>query len=212
MTIQNGQIVIDLTGSLVTVLILGFWTALGWYNGFRYILTTALFVTFGYLLTVRSDVIVNFVNGFYGFFIRFSNFLSPSLAAIFPDPPIIPPNAQAPLLLRVVVFIIFLVIGIGWKGPWETVLVGWQGFRQMRLLGALTGLYIGFLTISATAIFWQAGAQFIAQPNNTLALILNSLSTYSNIIPVLLASFLFLLLIAGTIAFFRGLRVAGAKR
>lgn len=212
MTIENGQIIIDLTGSLVTVLILAFWTTLGWYNGFRYILTTAIFVTLGYLLTVRSDVIVNFVNGFYNFFIRFFNFLSPNLAAIFPAPPIIPTNAQAPLLLRVIVFVIFLVIGIGWTGPWETVLPGWQGARQMRLLGALTGLYIGFLTISATAIFWQSGSQFIAQPNSTLALILNSLSTYSNIIPVLLAAFLFLLLIAGTITFFRGLRVAGARK
>src|SRR5215204_6490664 len=104
MTLENGRLIIDLTGSLLTLLIIGFWVAVGWNQGFRYIVTIAIFVTLGYLLTVRAEVIVCFL---------------------------------------------LLAIGVGWKGPWETRLPGWQGFQQMRLLGAFTGFYIGILMISA---------------------------------------------------------------
>src|SRR5215212_4336259 len=90
MTLENGRLIIDLTGSLLTLLIIGFWVVLGWSEGFRYIVTIAIFVTLGYLLTVRADVIVSFVNGIYSFVIRFFNFVSPNLASIFPATPIIP--------------------------------------------------------------------------------------------------------------------------
>jgi hypothetical protein len=211
MTIENGRVIIDLTGSLLTLAILAFWTWLGWFNGFRYIVTIAIFVTLGYLLTVRADVIVSFVNGIYSFFIRFFNFISPNLASIFPPPPIIPENAEAPLLLRVIVFFLLLAIGIGWKGPWETRLPGWQGFQQMRLLGAFTGFYIGVLIISAIATFWQAGSQYVNFSDN-LQLILNGLPTLTNIIPVFLAAFIFLMIIVAFNLFLRGLSAPAGKK
>jgi hypothetical protein len=204
MTLENGRLIIDLTGSLLTLLIIGFWVAVGWNQGFRYIVTIALFVTLGYLLTVRADVIVSFVNGIYSFVIRFFNFISPNFASIFPSSPIIPENAEAPLLLRVIVFFLLLAIGIGWKGPWETRLPGWQGFQQMRLLGAFTGFYIGLLMVSAIATFWQAGSSYVNFSDN-LAIILNSLPTLTNIIPVFLAAFIFLMIIVSLNLFLRGL-------
>ena len=211
MTIENGRVIIDLTGSVLTLAILGFWTWLGWFNGFRYIVTIAIFVTLGYLLTVRADVIVSFVNGIYSFFIRFFNFISPNLASIFPPSPIIPENAEAPLLLRVIVFFLLLAIGIGWKGPWETRLPGWQGFQLMRLLGAFTGFYIGVLIISAIATFWQAGSQYVNFSDN-LQLILNGLPTLTNIIPVFLAAFIFLMIIVAFNLFLRGLSAPAGKK
>jgi hypothetical protein len=213
MTLENGRLIIDLTGSLLTLLIIGFWVALGWSEGFRYIVTIGLFVTLGYLLTVRADVIVGFVNGIYGFLIRFFNFISPNIARIFPDPPIIPENAEAPLLLRVIVFFLLLAIGVGWKGPWESRLPGWSGGnRQMRLLGAFTGFYIGVLFVSALATFWQAGSTYVNFSDN-LAIILNSLPTLTNIIPVFLAAFIFLMIIVSLNLFLRGLPPpAGGKK
>ena len=211
MTIENGRLIIDLTGSLLTLAILAFWTWLGWFNGFRYIVTIAIFVTLGYLLTVRADVIVNFVNAIYSFIIRFFNFISPNLASIFPPPPIIPENAEAPLLLRVVVFFLLLAIGIGWKGPWETRLPGWQGFHQMRLLGAFTGLYVGVLITSALATFWQAGSSYLNFSDN-LTILLNSLPTFANIIPVFLASFIFLMIIVSFNLFLRGLATPAGRK
>jgi hypothetical protein len=204
MTLENGRLIIDLTGSLLTLLIIGFWVVVGWNQGFRYIVTIALFVTLGYLLTVRADVIVGFVNGIYSFVIRFFNFISPNLAVIFPSSPIIPENAEAPLLLRVIVFFLLLAIGVGWKGPWEFRLPGWQGFQQMRLLGAFTGFYIGVLFVSAIATFWEAGSPYVSFSDN-LAVILNSLPTLTNIIPVFLAAFIFLMIIVSLNLFLRGL-------
>ena len=211
MTIENGQIIINLTGSLITILLLAFWTVWGWGQGFRFIVTIAGAVTLGYLLTVRADTIVTFVNGLYSFLLRFFNFISPSLASIFPPPNIIPDNAQAPLLLRVIVFFLFLAIGIGWTGPWETTLKGWSGNQQMRLLGAFTGFYTGVLFISALATFWQEGAVFVNFPN-TLAIILGSLPTLATIVPVFLAAFIFLMLIASFNLFLKGLSAPQAKK
>jgi hypothetical protein len=209
MRLENGQLIIDLTGSLVTLLILTFWTALGWSRGFRYILTIAMFTTLGYLLTVRADVIVSLVNGLYGFIIRFFNFISPVIAGIFPPAPIVPANAEAPLLLRVVVFVVLLAVGVGWKGPWEgDPMKGWSGGnRQLRLLGGLTGLYTGVLLISAIATFWAAGRGLVTFPPS-LTVILNSLPAFTTTIPVFLASFMFLLLIVGLSVFLNGLRPA----
>ena len=213
MTLENGRLIIDLTGSLLTLLIIGFWVAIGWSEGFRYIVTIGLFVTLGYLMTVRADVIVSFVNGLYSFLIRFFNFISPNIASIFPTPPIIPENAEAPLLLRVIVFFLLLAIGVGWKGPWESRLPGWSGGnRQMRLLGAFTGFYIGVLFVSALATFWQAGSAYVNFSDN-LAVILNSLPTLTNIIPVFLAAFIFLMIIVSLNLFLRGLPPpAGGKK
>ena len=211
MTLENGRLIIDLTGSLLTLAILGVWVWVGWFQGFRYIVTIAIFVTLGYLLTVRADVIVGFVNGIYSFIVRFFNFLSPNLAVIFPDPPIIPENAEAPLLLRVIVFFLLLAIGVGWKGPWETRLPGWQGFQQMRLLGAFTGFYIGLLVVSAIATFWQAGSPYVSFSEN-LAIILNSLPTLTNIIPVFLAAFIFLMIIVSFNLFLRGLSAPAGRK
>ncbi|MEN9936261.1 MAG: hypothetical protein RLZZ387_2840 [Chloroflexota bacterium] len=213
MRLENGQLIIDLTGSLLTFLLLGFWTALGWSRGFRYILTIAMFTTLGYLLTVRADVIVTLVNGLYGFIVRFFNFISPTLTAILPPTPIIPANAEAPLLLRVVVFIILLAVGVGWKGPWEgTPLSGWSGGnRQLRLLGGLTGLYTGILVVSAVAVFWAAGRGFVEFPP-TLSAMLNSLPTFGATIPVFLASFIFLLMIVSLSVFVRGLQAPAGKK
>jgi hypothetical protein len=211
MTLENGRLIIDLTGSLLTLLIIGFWVVLGWSEGFRYIVTIAIFVTLGYLLTVRADVIVGFVNAIYSFFIRFFNFISPNLAIIFPSPPIIPENAEAPLLLRVIVFFLLLAVGVGWKGPWETRLPGWQGNQQMRLLGAFTGFYIGILMVSAIATFWQAGSPYVSFSDN-LAVILNSLPTLSNIIPVFLAAFIFLMIIVSFNLFLRGLSAPAGRK
>jgi hypothetical protein len=211
MRLENGLLIIDLTGSLVTLLILTFWTALGWTRGFRYILTIALFTTLGYLLSVRADVIVNLVNGLYSFIVRFFNFISPTIAVIFPAPPIVPTNAEAPLLLRVVVFVILVAVGVGWKGPWEgTPLTGWGDpkLRQLRILGALTGLYTGILIVSAIAVFWSSGRGFVSFPPS-LTVVLNSLPTFNATIPVFLASFIFLLLIVSLSVFMRGLAPSG---
>jgi hypothetical protein len=111
----------------------------------------------------------------------------------------------------VIVFFLLLAIGVGWKGPWETRLPGWQGFQQMRLLGAFTGFYIGILVVSALATFWQAGSPYVSFSEN-LAIILNSLPTLTNIIPVFLAAFIFLMIIVSFNLFLRGLSAPSGKK
>jgi len=94
---------------------------------------------------------------------------------------------------------------------WATRLPGWQGFQQMRLLGAFTGFYIGLLIISAMATFWQAGSPYVNFSDN-LVLILNGLPTLTNIIPVFLAAFLFLMIIVAFNLFLRGISAPAVKK
>ena len=119
-------------------------------------------MTLGYLLTVRADVIVSFVNGIYSFFIRFFNFISPNLASYLPASPIIPENAEAPLLLRVIVFFLYWRSAWAGKAPGRHDCRAGRATQQMRLLGAFTGFYIGVLFVSATRDL-LAGRQPICQ-------------------------------------------------
>lgn len=213
MRIENGLLIIDLTGSLVPSIIFIVWMALGWSRGFRWIVTIAGAITLGYLLTVQNGgIIVNLVNGIYDFFLRFINFISPSIAALFPPPPVITANAQAPLLLRILIFFVLLIIGISYTGPWEgKPLSGWNGYRPMRLLGLATGFYIALLMISAIASFWNEGRDFVTFPS-LLTLILNSFQTYQSVISVFLVAFIGLLILIFLLRFNRIFLPDGAKK
>jgi len=60
------MIVIDLGSAIVTYTILIALAILGWARGFRYMLSIAIFITIGYLLTVQGgNFIVGLVNRFY---------------------------------------------------------------------------------------------------------------------------------------------------
>ncbi|HMP38780.1 MAG TPA: hypothetical protein PKA05_00210, partial [Roseiflexaceae bacterium] len=194
MRFENGQIIIDLTGSLVSTLIFAGWMLFGWARGFRYIVTIAGGLTLGYLLTVQGGgVVVNFVNAFYGFFLRFLGFISAGLVDVLPPSPIIPATQQAPLLLRVLVFTLLFAVGISYTGPWEGGgLRGFAGNRQLRLLGAFAGFYSALLLVNALAIFWAEGRQFVEFPE-PLMIALNSLNPNIEIVSVFLVAFLGLL-------------------
>src|SRR6185503_3473884 len=138
-----------------------------------------------YLLTVQGgDFVVGLVNRFY------SN--GPKLAAFAVGrdpstveglPPLIPDNFQAPLLLRALVFFALLAVGIGYAWPWEgKALSGFQGARPVRILGGLTGLYIGVLGISAISTFWAETGGVLSLPE-LLTVALNGLPNYQPIIP-----------------------------
>jgi hypothetical protein len=67
------------------------------------------------------------------------------------------------------------------------------------------------LIISAIATFWQAGSQYVNFSDN-LQLILNGLPTLTNIIPVFLAAFIFLMIIVAFNLFLRGLSAPAGKK
>ncbi|HWQ15792.1 MAG TPA: hypothetical protein VNL77_23525 [Roseiflexaceae bacterium] len=197
------MITIDLGSAFVTNLILLVLAIFGFSRGFRYMVSIALFTTIGYLLTVQGgNYIVGLINRIWSSLPRLFALLTGGGGAE-PLPPIIPDNLQAPLLLRVLVFLGLLAVGIGYAWPWEgKPLAGFQGFRQLRVLGALTGLYIGVLLISALATFWsQASAVWEASP--LLERALSGLPNYAGVVPSAIAAFFVLLVVVIILRFDR---------
>lgn len=201
------MITIDLGSSIVLYAILIFLAMVGFSRGFRYMLSIAIFQTLGYLLTVQNTgLIVGLVNRFYSNLPKLFAFgLGRDPASVDALGPLIPDNFQAPLLLRALVYLGLLAVGIGYAWPWEGKPMGGWDFnkdRQLRLLGALTGLYIGVLGISAAAVFWrEAGGNLDVPP--LLAVVLNNLPDYLAVIPSVIAAFGILLAIIIVIRFDR---------
>jgi hypothetical protein len=201
------MITIDLGSAFVTNLVLILLAAIGFSRGFRYMVSIALFTTIGYILTVQGgNYIVGLINRIWTSLPRLFAFITGgNTSAVQPLPPIIPDNLQAPLLLRVLVFVALVAIGIGYAWPWEGKPIGtnWAQFRQMRILGLLTGLYIGVLVISALATFW-AQASSVWQPDSPLLrATLAGLPNFAAVVPAVIAAFLVLIAIIIIIRFDR---------
>jgi hypothetical protein len=199
------MITIDLGSAFLSNAILLVLAIIGFSRGFRYMVSIALFTTVGYLLTVQGgNYIVGLINRIWSSLPRLFAFVTGGNAgSVDPLPPIIPDNLEAPLLLRVLVFVALLAVGIGYAWPWEgKPLSGFQGARQMRVLGGLTGLYIGVLIVSALATFW-AQASGVWQASPTLSRALAGLPNYTAIVPSVIAAFFVLLAIIIVIRFDR---------
>lgn len=192
------MITIDLGSAIFTYVILIALTYFGWKQGFRYMLSIALFTTIAYLLTVRGgDTIVNTINRIYSNGPRVAAFASGrDPTAVAPLPPLIPDNLQAPLLLRFLVFLGIVIIGIAYTFPWEAQLqqAKVKPVHPLRILGALTGLYTAILLISAANIFWTESAGTVNVPS-LAATALNGLPDYSSVIPSVIVAFFILLII-----------------
>lgn len=215
MSIDNGVIIINLGSSIVTYAILIGLGALGWRNGFRYMLSIAIFITIGYTLTVQAgNYVVTLLNRFYTNLPKLFAFaLGRDFTSVETLPPLIPDNFQAPLLLRVLVFVALLAVGIGYAWPWESVLKPTDKAQSMRVLGLILGLYVGVLGISAISAFWAAAPESLNQPN-LLTAILNGLPNYQPIVPSMIGAFIVLLIVIILLRFDRIFRpdAAPAKK
>ena len=215
MSIDNGVIIINLGSSIVTYAILIGLGALGWRNGFRYMLSIAIFITIGYTLTVQAgNYVVTLLNRFYTNLPKLFAFaLGRDFTSVETLPPLIPDNFQAPLLLRVLVFVALLAVGIGYAWPWESVLKPTDKAQSMRVLGLILGLYVGVLGISAISAFWAAAPESLNQPN-LLTAILNGLPTYQPIVPSMTGAFIVVLIVIILLRFDRIFRpdAAPAKK
>ncbi|HNP86765.1 MAG: hypothetical protein JST60_00450 [Chloroflexi bacterium SZAS-1] len=197
MTTDNGLIIINLGSSIVTYAILIGLAALGWRKGFRYMLSIAVFITIGYLLTVQGgNFVVGLLNRFYSNGPKLVAFaLGRDPVTVDALPPLIPDNFQAPLLLRVLVFVALLAVGIAYAWPWEgSPLKPNDKAQNMRLLGLLAGLYIGVLGISAASSFWEAAPESLNQ-GGLISSALTGLPNYASVIPSMIGAFLILLIV-----------------
>jgi hypothetical protein len=201
------MIIIDLGSAIVTYTILIALAAIGWARGFRYMLSIAVFLTIGYLLTVQGgNFVVGLVNRFYSNGPKLFAFaLGRDPSTVNALPPLIPDNFQAPLLLRVLVFVALVAVGIGYAWPWETKLAPGDKAQTMRILGLLTGLYIGVLGISAIKTFWIDAPESLNQ-GGLISTTLNGLPDFAAIVSSVIGAFFILLIVIIILRFDRVFR------
>jgi hypothetical protein len=192
------MIVINLGSIVFTYLILIGLGVLGWVRGFRYMLSIALFLTIGYSLTVQGgNFVVGLVNRIWSQSPRFFAFvLGRSPNEVDPLGPLIPENFESPLLFRVLVLVALIIVGVVKAWPWEgKPMSGFKGGTQsMRILGAVTGVYIGVLGVSAISSFWSEVGRSLDLPE-LLLVALNGLPTFAEVIPSMIGAFFVLLFV-----------------
>jgi hypothetical protein len=190
MRFEGDQLIIDLSGPLVALLLYGGFTLYGWLRGFRHIVTLAGALTLGYLLTVRGDgAVVGLVNGAWAGTVRVGGMLGDGVAEMLPATPLIAASLEAPLLLRMLVFGIVLAVGGSYVAPWsDGGLQGIGGASQLRMLGAGTGFYCALLLINALAVFWGAARPVLAA-DGPLATALDSLRPNPDVAGVFIMTF-----------------------
>jgi hypothetical protein len=198
MDINSNTITINFGSIFITYVILIALSLLGFRKGFRWMLSIALFLTLGYVLTVRGgEFLVDLINRFWTNTPKLAAFaIGRDFASVTTFDPLIPANFQAPWLLRVLVFIAMVAIGVARTWPWEyTLKPTVKPGHPLRILGLLTGLYTGVLAISAISTLWGQAPDNIRQSSNLLVTTLNGLPDFGAIIPSVIAAFFIMLIV-----------------
>lgn len=194
--LAQAQVTLNLSGFALLVIFLAIGAYWGYQQGFRNLITIALWTIVAYLLTVQGGTfIVDLVNRFWQNgprLVAFAIGQNPSEAAALD--PLIDPNFQVPLFFRFVAFIALVLLGIffnrkaTWKGP--------PGKEPLaKPLGLFVGALIALLWSNAAVVFWQefvAGGGGFGGP---VATVLNTLPNVSVLMPSLIAIFFLIIIV-----------------
>ncbi|MEF3274380.1 MAG: hypothetical protein K6356_08265 [Chloroflexus sp.] len=195
MVLPLGQTVItvNLNGITLLLILMALGGYAGYQQGFRNLLTIAIWTIIAYILCVQGGTfVVEVINRLWINAPRFIVFLlgnDPTLAP--PLDPLITPGFQVPLFFRATAFIALILFGMfldskaAWKGPPKE--------RLARPLGLFVGALIALLWSNAAVVFWR---EFIAGGGTfegPLATFLNTLPDVSILLPSLIAIFVMIL-------------------
>jgi hypothetical protein len=193
--VAQASITLNLSGFALLVILLALGAYWGYQQGFRNLITIALWTIIAYVSTVQGgNVIVDVINRFWQNGPRLAAF------AIGQDPnsvaqldPLIQPDLQIPLFFRFVAFIALVLLGFffdrkaTWKGPANEPLA--------KPLGLFVGALILLLWTNAAVVFWE---QFVASGGGfggPIAQLLNTLPNVSQLMPSLIAVFFMIIIV-----------------
>lgn len=195
--LAQAQIIVPLSGVGLLVIFMALGAYWGYQQGFRNLITIALWTIIAYILTVQGgNVVVNVINRFWQNGPRLAAF------AIGQDPstvpqlePLIQPDLQIPLFFRFVAFVALVLLGFffaprsGWKGNPN------PGEPLAKPLGLFVGALVTLLWTNAAVVFWDEYVNTGGGFGGPLAEILNILPNVSVLMPSLIAIFFMIVIV-----------------
>ncbi|NTU78791.1 MAG: hypothetical protein HGA45_05210 [Chloroflexales bacterium] len=210
--VAQASITLNLSGFALLVILLALGAYWGYQQGFRNLITIALWTIVGYVTTVQGgNVIVDIINRFWQNGPRLVAF------AVGQDPdsvaqldPLIQPGFQIPLFFRFVAFIALILLGFFFnrKATWR----GAPNEPLAKPLGLFVGALILMLWTNAAVTFWEefvAGGGGFGGP---IAQLLNTLPNVSVLMPSLIAVFFLIIIVLIVFNFPKVWQAGGGKK
>lgn len=189
------SITLNLSGFALLVILLALGAYWGYQQGFRNLITIAIWSIAGYILTVQGGtIVVDIINRFWQNGPRLAAFAIGQNPNAAPQlDPLIQGGFQIPLFFRFIAFIAAVLLGFffasrsDWKGPPNEPLA--------KPLGLFVGSLIILLWTNAAVVFWE---QFVADGGGfggPIADLLNTLPNISVLMPSLIAIFFLIIIV-----------------
>ncbi|HMQ31378.1 MAG TPA: hypothetical protein PKD53_11655 [Chloroflexaceae bacterium] len=195
--LAQATLTLNLSGIALLVILLALGAYWGYQQGFRNLITIALWTIIGYILTVQGGtIVVDIINRFWQNgprLVAFAIGQNPSAAPQLD--PLIQSGFQIPLFFRFIAFIVAVLLGFffaprsGWKGNPN------PGEPLAKPLGLFVGALIVLLWTNAAVVFWE---QFVAGGGGfggPVAQFLNTLPNISVLMPSLIAIFFLIIIV-----------------
>lgn len=191
------SITLSLSGFALLVILMALGAYWGYQQGFRNLITIALWTIVGYVLTVQGGtIVVDIINRFWQNGPRLAAFAIGQNPSAAPQlGPLIEPGFQIPLFFRFVAFVTAVLLGFFFNQGNRS---GWKGSPNEPLakpLGLFVGALIVLLWTNAAVVFWS---QFVANGGGfggPIAQLLNALPNISVLMPSLIAIFFLIIIV-----------------
>lgn len=195
--LAQAQIIVPLSGVGLLVIFMALGAYWGYQQGFRNLITVALWTIIGYVTTVQGgNIIVDIINRFWQNGPRLASF------AIGQDPnsvarlePLIQPDLQIPLFFRFVAFIALVLLGFFFNQNNRSTWRGAPNEPLAKPLGLFVGGLIALLWTNAAVVFWDDYVNSGGSLGGPLADVLNILPDVSILMPSLIAIFFMIIIV-----------------
>lgn len=193
--LAQGTLTLTLSGVVLLLIFMALGAYWGFQQGFRNVLTPALWTIVAYILTVQGgDFVVGLINRFWQNGPALVAFALGQNPASAPElDPLITPGFQIPLFFRVITFVALVLLGFffnksaSWKGPPKEALA--------KPLGLFVGALIVLLWSNGAVVFWDEYVAGNGGFGGPLARVLDTLPNVSVLMPSLITVFFLILII-----------------
>jgi hypothetical protein len=212
--LAQATITLNLSGFALLVILLALGAYWGYQQGFRNLITVAIWTIIGYITVVQGgNFIVDVINRFWQNGPRLAAFaIGQNPNSVEQLGPVIEGGFQIPLFFRFVAFIVAVLLGFFFNQNNRSTWRGAPNEPLAKPLGLFVGALIVLLWTNAAVIFWDeflnAGGGF----GGPLAELLNTLPNISVLMPSLIAIFFLIIIVLIVFNFPKVWQAGGGKK
>lgn len=195
--VAQATITLNLSGFALLVILLALGAYWGYQQGFRNLITVALWTIIGYILTVQGGtIVVDIINRFWQNGPRLAAFAIGQNPSAAPQlDPLIESGFQIPLFFRFVAFVTAVLLGFFFNQNTRSTWRGAPNEPLAKPLGLFVGALIILLWTNAAVVFWEQFVNGGGGFGGPIAQLLNALPNISVLMPSLIAIFFLIIVV-----------------